>query len=36
MIEFVYTYILPIAIYLLVVSKYIAFKENEDNKIPFK
>ena len=33
---FTYTYVLPIVLYLFVMSKYIAFKQGENDKIPFK
>lgn len=36
MIEFTYTYVLPVVVYLFFVSRYISYKENEENKIPFK
>jgi len=36
MIEFAFTYIFPVIVYLFLVSRYISFKENENNKIPFK
>lgn len=36
MFEFAFTYILPVAVYILFVTKYVSYRENENNKIPFK